>query len=147
MVTNKFSFIDSADAQRILQVDRVTFEQLLTSGQLKPLKGTGKDVFFRLSDVQELHDILHKEASGETEESETGPKVKNKQHDPAMRVHLRLQADLKWFDITINDIDLWLREVRSDSYDKYLTNISHVEEKLDYIKKIVQESKEKLKDV
>lgn len=146
MATNKFSFIDSADAQRILQVDRVTFEQLLASGQLKPLKGTGKDVFFRLADVQVLHDALHKKIAGEAEGSEEDQKVKNKQHDPAMRVHLRLQADLKWFDITTNDIDLWLREVRSNSYDKYLANINHVEEKLNYIKKILQESKEKLKD-
>jgi hypothetical protein len=50
-----------------------------------------------------------------------------------MRVHLRLQADLKWFDIGESDIAAWFRELRPDSYSRQRSNILEVMRKLQQI--------------
>ncbi len=47
-----------------------------------------------------------------------------------MRVHLRLQADLKWFDISDDDIEAWFGELRPDGYQRQRSNIVDVMRKL-----------------
>ena len=50
-----------------------------------------------------------------------------------MRVHLRLQADLKWFDLSDDDIAAWFRELRPDGYARQRSNILEVMRKLQQI--------------
>jgi hypothetical protein len=135
---SRFSFIDEGEALRRLKVDRPTFETLLKQGRLKPVRGMGRDAFYRASEVDALYSELHPQPElAEEEEAEIERKAK--QHDPAMRVHLRLQADLKWLDISEEDIRLWFREVRTDAYGRYQSNIRQVMGKLQMILDLIDE--------
>ncbi len=81
----RFAFIDAGEAARQLGIDRVTLDQWVRDGRIKPYRGVGKDAFFRASDVEALYNELHpssdleeavatdeRESAGE-EEKEKGP--------------------------------------------------------------------------
>ena len=145
-----FRFIDEVDAQRQLGVDRLTFEELVRSKRLRNVSAG----FFRATDVIRLRDELNPESVAEdvanasqptdgsapaptpqpTVATEAKPNKAKKGHDPAMRVHLRLTADLKWCDINDSDIRAWFDQLRPDAYDRQRMNarfiISRMEEVL-----------------
>jgi hypothetical protein len=62
------------------------------------------------------------------------------QHDPAYKVHLRLTADLKWFDITDADLRDWVRELHPDAYRRYRGNINAVIAKLETLRDLMDEA-------
>src|SRR5579859_352465 len=132
---SRFAFIDDSETLRRLGVDRKTLEQLIKEKRLRAYGGVGKDAFFKANEVEALYTELHpatdttpQEAPAEWEKKPGPPR-----HDPAMRVHLRLQADLKWFDISENDIAAWFRELSQDAYQRQRSNVSEVMRKLQLI--------------
>lgn len=62
------------------------------------------------------------------------------QHDPAYKVHLRLTADLKWFDLTDADLRDWVRELHPDAYRRYRNNINAVVAKLENLRAMMDEA-------
>jgi len=131
---NRFSFLDDSEVIRRLGIDRATLEQLIQQKRLRTYGGVGKGAFFKLADVEAVYTELHPTTEIEEDEAVSAESQPSKparpQHDPAMRVHLRLQADLKWFDIHDSDIDAWFRELRSDAYQRQQGNIQQVIRKL-----------------
>lgn len=136
---SRFAFLDDSEVIRRLGIDRATLEQFVKEKRLRNYGGVGKGAFYKLADVEALYAELHAETE-EVETPEEAP-VENKpsrpQHDPAMRVHLRLQADLKWFDIGESDIDAWFRELRPDAYQRQRSNIQQVMGKLQRIVEMI----------
>jgi hypothetical protein len=128
---SRFAFIDDSEALRRLGIDRKTLEQLIQEKRLRAYGGVGKDAFFKAGDVEALAAELHPVA--EKPEPEETPVEEKKHHEPAMRVHLRLQADLKWFDLSDDDIAAWFRELRPDGYQRQRSNIVAVMRKLQSI--------------
>jgi hypothetical protein len=128
---SRFAFIDDSEALRRLGVDRKTLEQLIREKRLRTYGGIGKDAFFKAGDVETLAAELHPVT--EPPQSEETPAEEKKRHDPAMRVHLRLQADLKWFDLSDDDIATWFRELRPEGYQRQRSNIVEVMRKLQSI--------------
>jgi hypothetical protein len=134
---SRFSFLDDSEVIRRLGIDRARLEQLIQQKRLRTYGGVGKGAFFKAAEVEALYAELHPATS--TAEDETAPtesqpgKSAKPQHDPAMRVHLRLQADLKWFDISDSDMDAWFRELRPDGYQRQRSNIQQVMRKLQRI--------------
>ncbi len=136
---SRFAFIDDSEALRRLGVDRKTLEQLVREKRLRAYGGVGKDAFFRVSEIEALYAELHPVAEAPAAEAPPaeGQKAGPPRHDPAMRVHLRLQADLKWFDISDDDIASWFRELRPDSYQRQRANILEVMGKLQRIVELI----------
>ncbi len=132
---SRFAFIDDSEALRRLGVDRKTLEQFIKEKRLRAYGGVGKDAFFKTGEVEALAAALHPPAEAPApEEPPVGEKKAGPpRHDPAMRVHLRLQADLKWFDISDDDIASWFRELRPDGYQRQRANILEVMRKLQRI--------------
>lgn len=130
--TSRFSFLDEGEALRRLGIDRDTLLTLVREKRLRAYdSGGGK--YFRASDVEKLFADLRAEAgaaeedtSAEAGASPTGRKV----FDPAYKVHVRLQADLKWYDLEDEDLRAWVREMTPDGYARQRTNITRVVEKL-----------------
>src|SRR5437588_9455201 len=95
----RFAFVDAGEAARILGIDRVTLEQWVREGRIKPHRGVGRDSFYRTADLQALYNELHPATelaeaiaaheSDSAGEQETGAEAKGlarrKQH-PQMRV-------------------------------------------------------------
>ena len=139
---SRFAFIDDSEALRRLGIDRKTLEQLIQQKRLRAYGGVGKDAFFKAGDVEALYAELHpvesapEPAEAPAEEKKAGPP----RHDPAMRVHLRLQADLKWFDISDVDIAAWFRELRPDGYQRQRGNIVDVMRKLQRIVDLIDQN-------
>src|SRR5689334_20274259 len=107
----RFAFVDEGEAVRRLGVDRDTVLAFVKEGRLRAYPGVGKGSFFKLADLDtlaaELHPPQPAEPERETEVDEEDAAPKRPQHDPAYKVHLRLQADLKWYDLTEDDLRLW----------------------------------------
>jgi excisionase family DNA binding protein len=144
----RFSFVDAGEAARLLGIDRVTLDQWVRDGRIKPHRGVGKDVFFRSADVQVLYNELHPAtelaeavAADEREsasEAEKGPP--RKKQDPQMRVYLRLQADAKWYDISEEDIRTWFRQLAPDGYERNKRNAEHTIKKLQFLVSLIEEA-------
>lgn len=122
---SNFRFIDDTDAQRQLGVDRLTFQELLRSKRLRPVSSQGTIQFFRAGDLVKLRAELNPETEAEDaaeRAQDATPSAEDKKpvkkHDPAMRVHLRLQADLKWYDISDTDLQAWFDQVHPDTYER-----------------------------
>ncbi len=43
----RFAFVDAGEAARILGIDRVTLDQWVRDGRIKPHRGVGRDSFYR----------------------------------------------------------------------------------------------------
>ena len=69
------------------------------------------------------------------------------QHDPAYKVHLRLTADLKWFDITDADLRDWVRELHPDAYRRYRSNVNAVIAKLETLRDLMDEAASRWKNL
>ncbi len=137
---SRFAFIDDTETIRRLGIDRATLDQLVKAGRLRNYGGVGKGAFFKTADVEALYAELHPaEEMAEPEEAPTTTKLGGPpRHEPAMRVHLRLQADLKWFDISDSDIEAWFRELRPDAYQRQRSNIQQVMHKLQRIIDLIE---------
>src|SRR5215470_1590834 len=145
----RFAFVDAGEAARILGIDRVTLDQWVRDGRIKPHRGVGREAFFRTSEVEALYNELHpvaelaeavaadeRESAGEAEK---GAPARKKQ-DPQMRVYLRLQADAKWYDISEEDIRTWFRQLAPDGYERNKHNAEHTIKKLQYLVSLIEEA-------
>jgi hypothetical protein len=139
---SKFAFLDEGEAMRRLGVERDTLLTFVREKRLRAFPGVGKGNFFRVADLDriyaELHpaDLAHDDAPPATPEGIAA----RKQHDPAYRVHLRLQADLKWFDITDDDLAAWVRELHPDGYARQRANITRWLAKLGHLRDLMDEA-------
>ncbi len=146
-----FAFVDAGEVARRLGIDRVTLDQWVKEGRIKPHRGVGRDSFFRSGDVDALYNELHPptelaEAIVADEQDSAGatpqPGVRKKQ-DPQMRVYLRLQADAKWFDISEEDIRIWFQQLAPDGYVRNKRNVQHTIEKLQYLVSLIEEGQQR----
>ena len=145
----RFAFVDAGEAARILGIDRVTLDQWVRDGRIKPHRGVGREAFFRTSEVEALYNELHPAAelaeavAADERESaggeEKGAPVRKKQ-DPQMRVYLRLQADAKWYDTSEEDIRTWFRQLAPDGYERNKHNAEHTIKKLQYLVSLIEEA-------
>lgn len=143
----RFSFVDEGEAVRRLDTDRETLLALVRDKRLRAYPGVGKGNFFRTSDLDALYPELHPEAQQPAEAPAAGqpgqllnPTLARKQHDPAYKVHLRLQADLKWFDITDDDLRAFVREMHPAAFEKNRSNITGVIARLTTLVEMMDEA-------
>jgi len=154
----RFAFMDAGETARRLGIDRVTLDQWVKDGRIKPHRGVGRDVFFRASDVEAVYTELHPKAeladaiaADEHESGETGgvvaqPATRKKQ-DPQMRVYLRLQADAKWYDISEDDIRFWFQQLAPDGYERNKRNVEHTIRKLQFLVSLIEEAQQRQADM
>ena len=145
----RFAFVDAGEAARILGIDRVTLDQWVRDGRIKPHRGVGREAFFRTSEVEALYNELHPaaelaEAVAADERESAGGEEKGaparKKQDPQMRVYLRLQADAKWYDTSEEDIRAWFRQLAPDGYERNKNNAEHTIKKLQYLVSLIEEA-------
>jgi excisionase family DNA binding protein len=148
----RFAFVDAGEAARRLGIDRITLEQWVRDGRIKPHRGVGRDVFFRTADVEALYNELHpptelaeavaadeRESAGEAEKEP----VRKRQQDPQMRVYLRLQADAKWYDISEDDIRTWFQQLSPEGYERNKRNAEHTIKKLQFLVSLIEEGQKR----
>jgi excisionase family DNA binding protein len=141
---SRFAFVDEGEAVRRLGVSRDTILEWVRSGRLKAYPGVGKGSFFKLSDLTALAAELAPAPAdtpapaGEAPAADAAPG--RPRHDPAYKVHLRLQADLKWYDLTDADLRLWVRELHPDGYERQRANIQMVMGKLQELVTLMDEA-------
>lgn len=137
---SKFSFIDESEAVRRLDVDRDTLLAFVREKRLKAYPGVGKGNFYRLSEVDALATELHGAREQPAESAAEQAPGKGKLFDPAYKVHVRLQADLKWYDLSDDDLRAWVREMTADGYGRQRANITMVMERLQRLIALMDES-------
>ena len=140
----RVSFVDEGEAVRRLKVDRDTLLELVASKRLRAYPGVGKGSFFRVSDLDALAEELHPTVA-ESAPSLQGidllnPTNQRRQHDPAYKVHLRIQADLKWYDLTDDDLQAYVRELHPAAYEKQRSNVTSVLERLERLVTLMDEA-------
>jgi hypothetical protein len=142
--TSKFSFLDEGEAIRRLGIDRDRLLTLVREKRLRAYPGVGKGSFFRVSDLDKLAAELGLAAP--TPPPTVAPLLSadaitvRKGHDPAYKVHLRLQGDLKWFDVTEADLAAWVRELHPDGYRRQRSNIDAIVAKLGHLRDLMDEA-------
>jgi len=145
----RFAFVDAGEAARMLGIDRVTLDQWVRDGRIKPHRGVGREAFFRASEVEALYNELHPaaelaEAVAADERESAGEEVKTtparKKQDPQMRVYLRLQADAKSYDTSEEDIRTWFQQLAPDGYERNKRNAEHTIKKLQYLVSLIEEA-------
>ena len=148
----RFAFMDAGEAARRLGIDRVTLDQWLKDGRIKPHRGVGREVFFRSSDVEALYNELHPaaelaEAVAADERDSAGVAQPGtpgrKKQDPQMRVYLRLQADAKWYDTSEEDIRIWFQQLAPDGYERNKRNAEHTIKKLQFLVSLIDEAQKR----
>jgi hypothetical protein len=141
----RFSFVDEGEAVRRLSVDRETLLELVANKRLRAYPGVGKGSFFRVGDLEALAAELHP-AAAEVPVAPAellNPPNARRQHDPAYKVHLRLQADLKWYDLTDADLQAYVRELHPAAYEKQRSNVTSVFERLNRLVTLMDEAAER----
>jgi len=152
----RFAFVDAGEAARMLGIDRVTLEQWIRDGRIKPHRGVGRDSFFRTADLEALYNELHPASelaaaiaadeqdsagsAGNTAGKLLMPTPVRKKQDPQMRVYLRLQADAKWYDTSEEDIRTWFQQLAPDGYERNKRNAEHTIKKLQYLVGLIEEA-------
>jgi hypothetical protein len=138
----RFSFVDEGEAVRRLGIERDELLALVQSKQLRAYPGVNKGYFFRVSDLDALAAELHPEQASAEEKEEQEDEAPNprKQHDPAFKVHLRLQADLKWYDLTDDDFRAYVRELHPSAYEKQRMNVTNIIAKLERLVAMMDEA-------
>jgi hypothetical protein len=145
MTTNsnsRFAFLDEGEALRRLGVDRDTLLTLVREKRLRAYPGVGKGNFYRVSDLDRIAaDLRPAQEGGQQHPAITLESITTrKQHDPAYKVHLRLQADLKWFDINDGDLRAWVRELHPDGYRRQRTNLNAFIAKFERLRALMDEA-------
>jgi hypothetical protein len=126
---SRFAFVDEGEALRRLGLDRDTLLALVREKRIRAYPGVGKGNFYRQKDIEALYAELHADigqdpaAAGEGSESAVPGR---KLFDPAYKVQVRLQADLKWYDLEEQDLEAWVRELHADGYVRQRANITRV---------------------
>lgn len=137
----KFAFLDEGEALRRLGVDRDTLLAFVAAKRLRTYPGVGKGNFFRAKDVDALYAELHADADNMPAASAgEAPPAGRKLFDPAYKVHVRLQADLKWYDLEDADLRAWAREMTPDGYARQRQNIEMVIAKLRRMRELMDET-------
>lgn len=140
----RFSFLDEGEALRRLGVDRDTLLTLVREKRIRAYPGVGKGNFYRLRDIDALNAEFHAEAASpaaaESGEGEAPTTTGRKVFDPAYKVHVRLQADLKWYDLEDEDLKAWVRELHEDGYPRQRANITAVMSKLQRLIDLMDEA-------
>lgn len=142
----KFSFVDEGEVVRRLDVDRDTVLAFVREGRLRAYPGVGKGNFYRVSEVDALAATLRSAeaaqagptADAATTEA-TGASTR-KIFDPAYKVHVRLQADLKWYDLADEELQAWVRELHPDGYERQRANITSVIARLQRLVTLMDEA-------
>ena len=159
----RFAFLDAGETARRLGIDRVTLDQWIRDGRIKAYKGVGRDSFFKTSEVDALYSELHpaaelaaavaedeRESAGAGAAAGAGSTIqltpRRKQHDPQMKVYLRLQADAKWYDITDEDIRTWFKQLSPEGYERNKRNVEHTIQKLQYLVDLIDEGQKRISD-
>src|SRR5262249_17078483 len=143
--TSRFSFVDEGEALRRLNVDRDMLLQLVRERRLRAYPGVGKGNFYRMRDLEALYEELYAETSvtgkqAEEESTEGDKGARGKPFDPAYKVHVRLQADLKWYDLSDEELQAWVREMHADGYARQRANITMVTDKLKRLISLMDEA-------
>lgn len=142
----KFAFVDEGEALRRLGLDRDTLLTLVREKRLRAYPGVGKENFYRIADIDALYASLHAEAdrAARAEHEATDGATPNppgrKLFDPAYKVYVRLQADLKWYDLEDEDLKAWVREMHEDGYARQRSNIRMVISKLERMIALMDEA-------
>ena len=140
---SRFSFVDEGEAVRRLKVDRETLLELVASKRLRAYPGVGKGNFFRVGDLEKLAEELYP-ATAEAPSLQgvdlLNPTNQRRQHDPGYKVHLRLQADLKWYDLTDDDLQAYVRELHPAAYEKQRSNVTSVIARLERLVALMDEA-------
>jgi hypothetical protein len=135
-----FSFIDEGEAVRRLDIDRDTLLTFVREKRLRAYPGVGKGNFYRMSDVEALaRELRGAEETAVDAETEVAP-AKGKLFDPSYKVHVRLLADLKWYDLSDDDLRAWTREMTADGYTRQRANITMVIERLQRLLTLMDEA-------
>jgi hypothetical protein len=140
---SKFSFIDESEAVRRLDIDRDTLLTFVREKRLKAYPGVGKGNFYRLSEVDALAAELRTQRGATEEQADQPtdqPTTKGKLFDPAYKVHVRLQADLKWYDLSDDELRAWVREMTADGYTRQRANVMMVVERLQRLVALMDEA-------
>lgn len=137
----KFAFLDEGEVLRRLGVDRDTLVAFVAEKRLRTYPGVGKGNFFRAKDVEALYAELHA-GDGDMPAALAGEAAPagRKLFDPAYKVHVRLQADLKWYDLEDADLQAWAREMTPDGYARQRQNIEMVITKLRRMRELMDET-------
>ncbi|HLI06862.1 MAG TPA: helix-turn-helix domain-containing protein [Ktedonobacteraceae bacterium] len=158
---SRFAFLDAGETARRLGIDRITLDQWVRDGRIKAYKGVGRDSFFKTSEVQALYNELHpaselaaaiaederETSTGEADGSQTIQLTpRRKQHDPQMKVYLRLQADAKWYDISDEDIRTWFGQLSPEGYERNKRNAEHTIKKLQYLVSLIEEGQRRVSE-
>jgi hypothetical protein len=126
---SRFAFLDEGEALRRLGLDRDTLLALVRDKRIRAYPGVGKGNFYRLKDIEALYAELHADTSLDPAAAGEGLEAASpgrKLFDPAYKVHVRLQADLKWYDLEEQDLEAWVRELHADGYVRQRANITRV---------------------
>lgn len=140
---SRFSFVDEGEAVRRLSVDREILLELVATKRLRAYPGVGKGNFFRVGDLEKLAQELHPappEAPSLQGVDLLNPTNQRRQHDPGYKVHLRLQADLKWYDLSDDDLKAYVRELHPAAYEKQRSNVTSVIERLERLVALMDEA-------
>lgn len=154
---SRFAFLDAGETARRLGIDRITLDQWVRDGRIKAYKGVGRDSFFKTAEVEALYNELHPTAElaaaiAEDERESAGVGVsqtiqltpRRKQHDPQMKVYLRLQADAKWYDVSDEDIRVWFSQLSPEGYERNKRNAEHTIQKLQYLVSLIEEGQKRV---
>ena len=71
---------------------------------------------------------------------------RRKQHDPQMKVYLRLQADAKWYDISDEDIRTWFGQLSHEGYERNKRNAEHTIKQLQYLVSLIEEGQKRMSE-
>ena len=137
---SRFAFVDEGEAVRILGIDR---DALLTFVREKRLRAYKSGIvnYYRTQDLDALLSELRAEAAAERDQPEQpGAAGGRKVFDPAYKVHVRLQADLKWYDLEDDDLRAWVREMTPDGYARQRMNLNMVIGKLQRMTQLMDEA-------
>src|SRR5215467_5250493 len=119
--SSHFAFLDEGEALRRLGIDRDTLLLFVQEKRLRAYPGVGKGNFYRMKDVEALYRELYAASTdqdpGEAAHGQVATPGR-KVFDPAYKVQVRLQADLKWYDLEDEDLVAWVRELHADGYTR-----------------------------
>ena len=137
---SRFAFVDEGEAVRILGVDRDTLLSFVREKRLRAYK-SGIVNYYRMNDLESLLAELREDAAAERESTTPATAAGGRKvFDPAYKVHVRLQADLKWYELEDDDLRAWVREMTPDGYTRQRMNISMVIGKLQRMVQLMDEA-------
>jgi predicted DNA-binding transcriptional regulator AlpA len=124
-----FRFIDLPTAAEVLGTSRAQVLQYVEQGRLKPYSGTGQAAVFRTRDVEVLVAELGIEAAAalparsagqpqaaSTPETAGRRRTDTIRRDPVKKVGTRLTQDVRWAEITEDDLAAWFDGLDVRSY-------------------------------